>query len=341
MDATRIKAVIAGCGGISNAWLTAAKNFDDLEIVGFCDLKLENAETRRESSGVASAAVGTDLAALIDMVRPDAVFDCSVPEAHCAVVTTALAKGCHVLGEKPMADSMASARKMVEAAERAGKIYAVTQTRSYTPGILKFRSAVQGGDAGALTTLNADFYLGAHFGGFRDVMDHVLLLDMAIHAFDAARFISGASAETVYCREWNPSKSWYKHGASACAIFEMGGGVVFNYRGSWCSEGFPTSWNCDWRALCEDGSFKWDGEDNVTGQRVANGEGFTRQLADIPVAAERMPFTGHAGVMREFLDCVKNGGAPRTAAADNIKSLAMVHAAVKSAETGERVNVEL
>ena len=32
--------------------------------------------------------------------------------------------------------------------------------------------------------------MAAHFGGFRDVMRHVLLVDMAIHTFDAARLLS-------------------------------------------------------------------------------------------------------------------------------------------------------
>ena len=34
------------------------------------------------------------------------VFDVTVPEAHTEVACTALRHGCHVLGEKPLADSM-------------------------------------------------------------------------------------------------------------------------------------------------------------------------------------------------------------------------------------------
>jgi len=34
--------------------------------------------------------------------------------AHCKVTCTALRAGCHVIGEKPMAASMAEARKMVK-----------------------------------------------------------------------------------------------------------------------------------------------------------------------------------------------------------------------------------
>ena len=46
--------------------------------------------------------------------------------------------------------------------------------------------------------------LRPHFGGFREEMDHVLLLDMAIHSFDALRCMTGLAASGVYCREWNP-----------------------------------------------------------------------------------------------------------------------------------------
>ena len=68
-------------------------------------------------------------------------------------------------------------------------------------------------------------------------MDHVLLLDMAIHGFDAMRCMTGLSASAVYCQEWNPANSWYRQGSSAAAIFELENGAVFVYRGSWCAAG--------------------------------------------------------------------------------------------------------
>ena len=40
------------------------------------------------------------------------------------------------------------------------------------------------------------------------------------------------------------------------------------------------------------------------------------------------------------MGCVQNGGDPETVAADNINSLAMVFAAIESAEKGKQVNIE-
>src|SRR5207248_2903614 len=122
--------------------------------------------------------------------------------------------------------------------------------------------------------LNADFYIGAHFGGFRDEMESPLLLDMAIHTFDAARFASGADPVSVYAEEFNPSWSWYGGNCSATAIFEMTGGLRFTYRGSWCAEGLPTSWESEWRAVGAKGSATWNGESSPLAEVVAETDGF-------------------------------------------------------------------
>jgi predicted dehydrogenase len=234
---------------------------------------------------------------------------------------------------------MEDAREMLAASERSGKTYAVIQNRRYDKNIIRFRDVLKSGLAGKLTTLHSDFYIGAHFGGFREEMDHVLLLDMAIHSFDQARFISGKDPVSVVAHEWNPAGSWYSHGASAVCVFEMDDGVVFTYRGSWCAEGLNTTWECDWRAICENGSFRWDGAASLIGEGPApNAEGQLRaqQKLEIPLA-EELEHVSHAGVIREFLDCLESGETPQTVCSDNIKSLGMVHAAVESAETGRKI----
>ncbi len=337
----KIKAALVGCGGICNAWLEPAAKFEDLEIVGLVDLDAQRAGAVKEKYKLETAATGTSLEAIIDQTRPDVVFDLTVPSAHHEVTVKALGKGCHVLGEKPMADTMEHARQMVKAARKAKKIYAVIQNRRYINQIVQYRDLVNSGSIGQLTTLNADFYIGAHFGGFRDVMDHVLVLDMAIHSFDQARYISKTDPVSVYCHEWNPAGSWYKHGASAVAIFEMTNGVVFTYRGSWCAEGLNSSWECDWRAIGSKGSATWNGADLIKAEKVVNEEGFFRKKEEVAVPAASLPLTTHAALIREFLDCVKNGGTPQTSCEDNIKSLAMVHAAIKSATTGKKVAVKV
>jgi len=336
-----IKAVLVGCGGISGGWLKAFPGIPGLEIVGLVDIREEAARKRQTEFGLEGAHVGTDLGAMLTRTKPHVVFDCTVPEAHRSVVLTALDRGCHVLGEKPLADTLEHALEMVEAARRSGKTYAVIQNRRYDARIRRLRSFLGSGGVGKLTTLNSDFYLGAHFGGFRDRMEHVLILDMAIHTFDAARFISGADPVSVYCKEWNPSGSWYDHAASAICIFEMTDGLVYCYRGSWCSEGMNTTWECDWRVIGDKGTVLWDGSDAFRTEVVASTGGFHSEMRsiDLPAASAAGKEGGHAGQIADFLGCLRSGATPETVCTDNVKSIAMVFAAIESSTSGRGVKV--
>ncbi len=331
---SELKVVLVGCGSISKAWCRAAAELPGLHMVAFVDLELEAARRSVVAWKAPEALVSDDLADTLQRVRPDVVFNCTVPEAHREVTLTALAHKAHVLGEKPLADNMADARRMVAAAQEAGRLFAVIQNRRYDENLRRLRIFLESGAIGQLTTVNSDFYIGVHFGGFRDHMAHVLLSDMAIHSFDAARYLSGAEPRSVYCHEWNPAGSWYDRDASAVAIFEMSEGLVYSYRGSWCSEGLSTSWECDWRIVGTRGSVVWDGATGMRAQVVAGDEGAQRPLQDlVPDAPVEPALTGsHGGLIRDFLRAVREGGSVETVASDNIRSLAMVHAAIESAE---------
>lgn len=337
-----LSVVLVGCGTMSGRWLEVATAMDGVEVVGLVDLEEAAARERMEEFGLSEAVVGADLAAILQVTNPDMVFDCAVPEAHEQVTLTALEHGCHVLGEKPLANSMEAARRMVAAAEDAGKLFAVVQNRRYDLRIRRLARFLSSGLLGRITTVNSDFYVGAHFGGFRDHMEHVLLLDMAIHTFDQVRFLTRARATRVFCKEWNPPGSWYEHDASAVAVFDLTDDIVYTYRGSWCAEGLNTNSECDWRIVCERGSVLWDGGDNVRAEIVTATGGFKSETTpiDLPPPDPCDKAGGHEGLIHEFVHCVRTGEQPETAASDNIHSLAMVFGAVHSAGTGSPVAVD-
>jgi predicted dehydrogenase len=330
-----LRAVLVGCGSISAAWLGPAKEIAGLEIVGLVDVVEASARQRAAEFELPRAVIGTDLNTVLDQTAPDLVFDCTVPSAHEAVTLSALAHGCHVLGEKPLATSMEAAHRMVAAAQASGKVYAVMQNRRFLPTVNTVKDYLRRGELGPLTTVTSDFFLAAHFGGFREHMEHVLLTDMAIHTFDMARFLTGADPVSVYCKEWNPPGSWYAHGASALAIFELSGGLVYSYRGSWCSEGCHTSWESQWRLVGTEGSLTWDGHEAIAAEVVTGRGGFTSQFASPVIPPHSGPrLEGHGGLLRDFIACLQSGRTPETICTDNLKSLAMVFGAIESAERG-------
>jgi predicted dehydrogenase len=333
------RALLVGAGGMGRGWGKNLQNHPDVELAGWVDIRPGAASAAINDLGFAGTQAYDHLSDALKQTRPDFLVDVTIPEAHHDVTLEALAAGVPVLGEKPMADSMERARAMVAASERAGKLYMVSQSRRYDPNIHALRRLVEE-HTGPLGILNSDFYIGAHFGGFRDEMPHVLLLDMAIHTLDAARMISGADPVAVYCEEFNAPWSWYRGDASATAIFEMTGGLRYTYRGSWSAEGRMTSWEGDWRAVGPHGTATWDGAGApVADVVVERGEFLSKTEArgvEIDLAMPR----GIEGSLRDFLHALETGATPMGECHDNIKSLAMVFGAVESSRTGQRVMIE-
>ncbi|GDX40403.1 oxidoreductase [Armatimonadota bacterium] len=333
------KAVIVGAGGMGKAWGGNLKDCSDTEVVGWVDVRSDAAKESAEKYEFAGIYTGDDLGKAIAETCPDFVVDVTIPEAHCDVTVQALEAGIPVIGEKPMAVSMEQARKMVATSERMGKLYMVSQSRRYNNRLKAYREIITR-YLGELGILNSDFYIGAHFGGFRDEMPSPLILDMAIHTFDAARYLSGADAVSVYCEEFNPEWSWYRGNACATAIFEMSNGIRYTYSGSWCSEGKHTSWEGEWRSVGANGTALWDGTHAPNVDVVEETGSFHSKC--LAIEGEVVEgYEGIAGSLRDFLNALKTGQTPMGECHDNIKSLAMVFAAIESALEGRRVAVPL
>ena len=279
---SKIRAIVVGAGGIADAWFPPLAK-EKVEVVAVVDLVKERAEQRIAKYRL-KALASDNLDKVLREAKADFAVDLTLPEAHCQVTCKCLRAGLAVVGEKPMASSMAEARRMVRTSEAAGRLYMVSQSRRWEPKHDALARTVAAGAIGDLTTLNCDFFLGAHSGGFRDEMPSPLILDMAIHQFDMARMIGGADPVRVYAEEFNPKGSWYKGDVAANAVFEMTGGVRFAYRGSWCAEGCHTSWNGDWRIIGSKGTLIYDHDKDPYGEVVAGNEGFNRPKKPVKIA---------------------------------------------------------
>lgn len=331
------RCVVVGAGGISGAWFPPLKA-EGIEIAAVVDLRPEAAQRKLAEFGV-ECPVSDDLKATLERAKPDFIVDLTTPEAHCQTTCTALRAGCHVIGEKPMAASMAEARQMVECSEETGNLFMVSQSRRWDGRHERLRQTIASGEIGEVTTVNCDFYLAAHFGGFRDEMASPLILDMSIHHFDMARMFVPFDPLAVYAKEFSPRGSWYRGDVSASCIFEMSDGIIFNYRGSWCSEGCHTAWGGNWRIVGTKGTLVYEQDAEPRGQVVAGGDGFNFPLADATIAQTQEPAPGQHGALKELLRYLREGVVPQCECHDNLKSLAMVFGVIESSKQGQRVSL--
>jgi predicted dehydrogenase len=319
-----LRVIAVGAGAMGRAWLATISDSPDADLVGIVDLDLDAARRAAAELGVPDLPVGPDAVVLAEQTGARAVVDVTVPVAHHPVTTAALFAGLPVLGEKPVADTLARALSLAAAAEVTGQLFMVSQSRRWNPQLAALQGMVE--DLGAIGAVTTEFFKAPRFGGFRDEMAHPLLVDMAIHAFDSVRYLLGTEPVSAYCQAWNPSWSWYAGDANASALFEMDGGVRYSYNGSWCAPGAETSWNGAWRVSGAHGTARWDGD--------------SEPVLDAEVGATDRPpspYSGIAGSLQVFCEALRTGEPPMGEVHENIMSLAMVEAAVESAATGQRV----
>jgi len=334
------RTVVAGLGLVSNGWLPALGAREDVEVVALVDPNTAKAQAQRTAFGL-TCPVLTDVATAIATEQADLVVNLTPPALHRAVAENALTGECDVIVEKPLAADLADAVALVLSARAAGRTVAVMQNRRYHPAVRRMRDVVAAGVIGAPVDLSVDMFLWHRFSNtFLTETDSPLLRDMAIHQFDAARAISGADALTVQALEWSSPTSWMLGAAGATAAFELSTGSVFSYRGSWLAEGVSTSYDGAWRVGGTRGTFTWDGDDLLCLETVQrpNGPyepGETTREEDT-VVIER---SGHATGLAAILDALQSGDTPETVAHDNLLSLAMVEAAVRSSRDRRTVEI--
>ncbi|HIW32881.1 MAG TPA: Gfo/Idh/MocA family oxidoreductase [Candidatus Paenibacillus intestinavium] len=335
------KVIIAGCGNMANVWADYALTREDTTIVALVDIFPEAAKGFAERKNI-DCPIFTDIGEAIQATGANLVLDITIPASHYDIASTAMKLGCNVLAEKPLAETIDQCTELVSMAGEYGKTHAIMQNRRFDPRIRALRNLITDNIIGKVGFASADFFIGAHFGGFRDAMESPLLLDMAIHTFDQARMILGADPVSVYCHEFNPHGSWYAGNAAALCIFEMSDGSVFDYRGSWCAEGAPTSWEAEWRIIGDKGTAIWDGQGapyaDVIKSESQEGK-FMYEYDRVINEEVVMPLTFHQGCLDDMFSALSEGRKPETDSSDNIYSMAMVMAAVESARLGAKVDI--
>jgi predicted dehydrogenase len=117
------KLAIIGCGGIGGYHLNHFLDFDDVELVGFCDIVMEKAKNFVTRAGKGKAF--ENFKEMYDEVNPDMVFICVPPSSHGEIEFETINRGIPFFVEKPIALSMELARKISAEVKKANLITAV------------------------------------------------------------------------------------------------------------------------------------------------------------------------------------------------------------------------
>ncbi|MBO4453260.1 MAG: Gfo/Idh/MocA family oxidoreductase, partial [Clostridia bacterium] len=148
--AEKLRIGIIGCGGIARGkHLPALKKLKDkVDLVYFCDIIRERAETQAKNYGTPDAKVCTDYKELLADKSIDVVHVLTPNRSHSFITVDALEAGKHVMCEKPMAINAEEAKKMVDAAKRTGKKLTIGYQNRHRPDSLYVKQEADSGSFG-------------------------------------------------------------------------------------------------------------------------------------------------------------------------------------------------
>ncbi len=117
-----VKVGIIGCGGIANGkHMPSLKAVPNVQMVAFCDIVEERAINAKEKFGTPDAKAYTDYKELLKDPEIEVVHVLTPNRSHADITVDSLYAGKHVMCEKPMAKTVADAKRMVDAAKETGK----------------------------------------------------------------------------------------------------------------------------------------------------------------------------------------------------------------------------
>jgi predicted dehydrogenase len=194
---SRLRVALVGCGYFARFHRDGWARLDGAELVALCDR--DPARLAAAGAEHPGAAPFTDVAAMLDAVRPDLLDIATPPETHLALVEAAAARGINMVCQKPLADDHGRAVEIVAAAERAGVTLAVHENFRFMPW---FQEAKRLADAGTLgRVLAISFRLRPGDGQGPDAylsrqpyfqkQPRFLIHETGIHLIDVFRTIAG------------------------------------------------------------------------------------------------------------------------------------------------------
>lgn len=323
---------VIGCGGISQSHLQAYRN-GGFRVSALCDHTRAKAEARR-AEFCPGATVSDDAAALLR--REDvAVVDITThARTRPALIEAALLAGKHVLSQKPFVKDLETGRRLVELAERRGLKLAVNQNARWAPHFAYIRQAIRAGLLGEIGSVDFHVQWDHHWivGTAFEEMKHLVLADFAIHWFDLVNlFFAGRPMRRVFAAAARAPGQRAKPPFLAHAAVEMEHGQATLSFNAGCVHGQE-----DRSTVAGSlGTIRSIGP-SLTDQHVTL---YTAAGVASPELSGSWFPDGFQGAMGELLAAIEEDRLPLHNARENLRSLALSFAAIRSAEEGRAVEL--
>jgi predicted dehydrogenase len=322
---------ILGCGSFAHRHagiLTDLKNTgqEDVRFTAFSDHHEHNARAFAEKYAP-DAAIFTDQNEMFNADRIDLLVVCLPPFAHTDEVEQCAKRGIHLLIEKPIALTSEHAWRMVEAAESAGIKTQVGFMYRFGDAVESFKRMHAEGRSGDVALMSARYFCNSLHSPWWRMRDKSggQLFEQAIHMFDLLRYMAGDPV-AVYSRQENlfhrEVPDYTVEDVSATVVSFRHGGIGVVYA---TNNAIPGKWISDYRVVARNITADFTNSNTATF--------FHTNQPDSPAERIETAKDIHRAQMLDLLNAIKTGGETRTPIREGAKTLDLVAAATRAAES--------
>ncbi|NOY08716.1 MAG: Gfo/Idh/MocA family oxidoreductase [Spirochaetes bacterium] len=323
---------IIGVGGIANDGHLPGYQKAGLNVIAAADCSREALDRANDQWGIGKVfADYHDMLALPEIKIVDIT---TPPMVKGPQVLDAIKAGKHVLVQKPLARSFDEAKKIVEAAEKAGVLLAVHQQARWIPALLPVKGWIKDGYIGKpyFCLFTQRNYWQPPEGSWKTQLDPFIIIQNGIHYLDLLREWFG-EPKLVYAIATRDETNYingelvtvisleFDNALRACFINDMcyrcgdGGSKI-------CVEGTGGSISGD-----------FDSDSIMLSSDKLPAPGVKEYKAD----GKWFP-DAFSGPMLDLIEAIREGREPRTSGRDNLKTLQVIFAAYRSIKEKRAVN---
>ncbi len=186
----RVRTCVIGVGRMGANHARCLSEMPEADLLALADADVERA---RETASRFGCREYANYVEMLHDEQPDAVIIAVPTPLHLQVATQVIARGCHLLVEKPMADTQENAHEIMEAARVAGVRLAVGHIERFNPAVRRLKQLIQDGSLGDILSISAKRVgLPSPHHGQTNVV-----VDLAVHDLDVIRFLLDTQPQVV------------------------------------------------------------------------------------------------------------------------------------------------
>jgi predicted dehydrogenase len=341
-----VNIAMLGSGFVADFYMQGLANVNGQTVVLNYSRSAPRGRKFAERWGVAETTTKIDRAIARDDID---LFVIALPnEAHLPVSLALSDARRNQVCTKPLARNRAEAKQMLAAARKSGAMHGYAETEVFAPAVVKARETIEAGGIGRVIWVRSrESHSGPHSPHFWDVekTGGGAMNDLAPHCIEAARYFFGKDDPIAEVMAWTGT---LVHGKktkgedNALLAMKMAGGGIAHCELSWTTKG-----GLDLRNEIHgaEGSIFTDvTRGSPISSFTTRSAGYVVEKADIdfgwtrPLPEEAFTY-GYQAEMRHFVECVRDGRAPRETYDDGYAVSCVLDAGYASAKSRRWVRV--